>query len=554
MAKKLKRPSVSSPSSGGSSPTGEEPTKLRLALTRVTKPQSTPSISEVDELLEMGRQASNLALKEVEIARQFSQFLPQGHTQAIEWLEETINLLTESNTNTILLFDEATGTYTCLNDEKQADRSPRELTCLGDDFLKALIGREKLITAPLSLGQSHLGFLVIADKADGNLFTTVDQQTLECVARYVSAPVATIQALKESTHTPYVKQVILDLSHRLVGAVDRDDVVSGVLQKLVHSFEFDSGQFVCLDNGCGEGQILCEYKKSRKDQTVGRFLSRQQHRVIEDVTALISLFTSSAWQNPYLLVKSNTLGDRSLNKLFGVHGAESALLMPVRDVLTGRLTGIFTLFRKQPTDFLPKSVLDIVTDASVLVSKALSRTVVLEKALALASSDELTGLVNRRGFYERFQLELERARRSDLPLCVGILDVDHFKRLNDEHGHLTGDRVLKALAVLFQDNVRKTDVVCRFGGEEFVFLLPYTQPKAAKDLLERVRKQVEQLYLLSAEGEALKVTVSAGVTSVGTQNAQQSVNSSAIIAEALAEADELLYQAKETGRNQVLAK
>jgi diguanylate cyclase (GGDEF)-like protein len=174
---------------------------------------------------------------------------------------------------------------------------------------------------------------------------------------------------------------------------------------------------------------------------------------------------------------------------------------------------------------------------------------VLEKALAMASSDELTGLINRRGYYQRFESELERARRHQTPLCVALVDVDHFKSFNDTYGHLSGDLVLKALSELFTQNMRKSDVVCRFGGEEFAILLPDTSLKSAVELMERVRQNVEKLQLFGMNGEALKVTISIGLSEVNTRPKVSPYRSE--ISDSLALADEQLYRAKHQGRNQV---
>ena len=167
----------------------------------------------------------------------------------------------------------------------------------------------------------------------------------------------------------------------------------------------------------------------------------------------------------------------------------------------------------------------------------------------MASCDELTGLMNRRGYYQRFEAEMERSRRHQIPLCVALLDVDHFKRFNDTYGHLSGDLVLRTLAELLIRNLRKSDLVCRFGGEEFAILLPDTTLAAAVELLERVRQSVEALAIPDFTGAILKVTFSAGVTQVDIR--PRANGADAGIADALAAADEQLYRAKHNGRNQI---
>jgi diguanylate cyclase (GGDEF)-like protein len=230
---------------------------------------------------------------------------------------------------------------------------------------------------------------------------------------------------------------------------------------------------------------------------------------------------------------------------------ESAVIVPVMDPTTGKIVGTMNLFRTNPS-LITQETLDIVKEVTFLASLALSRATVLEKALALATSDELTGLTNRRGFYDRFEAEIERARRNPSSLCVAIIDLDHFKKLNDTYGHLSGDIVLKTLARLFDKNVRKSDLVCRFGGEEFVLLLPDTTLKSAEDLINRIRTKVEKLTIKGNSGEPIHVTLSAGLAQVNTINELHRPVQE-VISDALAISDQQLYLAKDKGRNQICA-
>ena len=125
-----------------------------------------------------------------------------------------------------------------------------------------------------------------------------------------------------------------------------------------------------------------------------------------------------------------------------------------------------------------------------------------------ARSDPLTGLLNRRGFEERIELELERARRADHGLSVIVGDLDHFKELNDRYGHSTGDRVLQRFAALCSEAGRRIDAIARIGGEEFALVLPHTDEHGAFLVAERLRRHVRKTF----EAEGLPVTVSFGVT------------------------------------------
>ncbi|UMZ14981.1 diguanylate cyclase [Pseudomonas sp. MPFS] len=164
----------------------------------------------------------------------------------------------------------------------------------------------------------------------------------------------------------------------------------------------------------------------------------------------------------------------------------------------------------------------------------------LEQELRLsASRDALTGALNRRAFTERALHELAQARRHDRSLCLAILDIDHFKRINDSHGHLVGDEALKTFSSTCERQVRRTDIFARFGGEEFVLLLPDTHCEQAFALLERLRTSWSAQRLPVPSGE-LQSTVSIGLVRVGGE---------ASLDHWISLADQALYQAKNQGRN-----
>lgn len=168
--------------------------------------------------------------------------------------------------------------------------------------------------------------------------------------------------------------------------------------------------------------------------------------------------------------------------------------------------------------------------------------VALERINHLASHDEMTGLVNRRRMTELVQVERERCTRSQRPLVLALLDLDLFKLVNDRHGHAAGDAALCAFARCVQNKLRSADVLARWGGEEFLLLLPETSIQGALALLERVRGDVAGLRVESALGP-IRITVSAGLAAGRPGQTLEQV---------LEQADEALYQAKEQGRDRVV--
>jgi diguanylate cyclase (GGDEF)-like protein len=167
------------------------------------------------------------------------------------------------------------------------------------------------------------------------------------------------------------------------------------------------------------------------------------------------------------------------------------------------------------------------------------------RAQQLASLDPLTQAFNRRTFVELAQKQLSRARRLDTPLSLVLVDLDHFKSVNDNHGHLAGDRVLQRLADVMRGQLRKEDVLVRYGGEEFCLLLPDVPGPGAVALAGRIRKAVER-ETFAAGGVEMRLTISAGVAARIDEGPEG-------LDALIARADEALYMAKHRGRNRVAA-
>lgn len=165
----------------------------------------------------------------------------------------------------------------------------------------------------------------------------------------------------------------------------------------------------------------------------------------------------------------------------------------------------------------------------------------IEQLQQEAQTDGLTGLYNKRYFQQALERELERTKRTDQPTTLLLLDLDHFKQVNDRYGHVAGDAVLKSVAEVIQHSVRKLDVPCRYGGEEFAILLPSTPLLVAVQVAERLRGLVAQSKI-RINGNWISATASLGVdtiTRIEHDSPEKFVNS----------ADKWLYKAKAAGRN-----
>jgi len=166
----------------------------------------------------------------------------------------------------------------------------------------------------------------------------------------------------------------------------------------------------------------------------------------------------------------------------------------------------------------------------------------LEHVSEQVREDQLTGTLNRRGLDDAMQREIARAQRKHTPLCVAILDLDNFKKLNDTYGHQAGDDALVHLTNVVKKTLRPTDIVARFGGEEFVIVFAETDVKQAVDVMRRLQRELTKRFFLH-DNERLLITFSAGVAALRPDESQDAI---------LARADKAMYQAKLQGKNRVV--
>lgn len=189
-----------------------------------------------------------------------------------------------------------------------------------------------------------------------------------------------------------------------------------------------------------------------------------------------------------------------------------------------------------------------VTQREAIVSEIVKRTKRLREELAqmetLASTDELTGVYNRRALTKQMHLHLLLTYDKQQPLSIAIMDIDYFKNINDQHGHLIGDEVLQIFVRIIQSQIRKADILARYGGDEFVIIMPNTTSEHAYSTLERIRQSVE-----AHDWPVKGITTSIGYTTYHPR--PDDIPTALLVNEILLEADVALYQAKQGGRNRV---
>ena len=223
--------------------------------------------------------------------------------------------------------------------------------------------------------------------------------------------------------------------------------------------------------------------------------------------------------------------------MVGLAGASLFFGLVNHQSIKGHIAG--RLLNESYIDELKRLNEKIETTSKDFIQRNLELVDAQKKLQLLATHDELTGLHNRRYILDRISEKLPEIRRHQLDCCVVIMDVDHFKQVNDNYGHTAGDDVLRTTAQLLTRELRHGDVIARYGGEEFLILLPMTELASAQLLVERLRSIIEkQTHIL--DGNRVTVTASFGITQFYSQDTADKM---------IDRADKALYQAKMAGRN-----
>lgn len=219
---------------------------------------------------------------------------------------------------------------------------------------------------------------------------------------------------------------------------------------------------------------------------------------------------------------------------------KSLLAVPL--VLRGDIIGILMVTDKTTGEGFSAEDEDLLLNASFHIALALEKLWFYDRLQQLANLDGLTNLYNHRAFQDRLDEEIERARRGGHSIGLMMIDIDLFKIFNDTYGHLAGDKILKEVAKVIRESIRKMDVPARYGGEEFAVILPETTLQGALLVAERIRQEVSEKKI-DYDGKRIGVTVSVGIALYPEDGKDKK--------SLIASADLALYHAKRTGRNRV---
>lgn len=321
---------------------------------------------------------------------------------------------------------------------------------------------------------------------------------------------------------------------RFISASGLQDLLSAIFNEYREEFRLDALTLVLIDP---------EYEIRRVMGNLG--ITETTHPdllFVDDATSLQDYINN--YHHPRLGACTRVC-QRFLFPAAGTMLSSMALFPLVRQ---GELIGSLNIGSHESQRYIPGAATDFLERLAAIIAVCLENAINNEKLKLLGLLDPLTGVHNRRYFDQRLEEEVERCLRDKSTLSCLFLDVDHFKLFNDRHGHHVGDLVLRDVAGLIKRQMRASDVMARFGGEEFAALLAHSAEQEAMEIAERIRHSVANHRASAASGEQLRITVSIGCSSLqGNSDATASMAAKQLVEQA----DRALYRAKQNGRNRV---
>ncbi len=400
-------------------------------------------------------------------------------------------------------------------------------TIRGSEWIKSYIG------APIIAKGDLLGFISL-DAAIPNYFKEEYLPRLEAFANQAAVAIENAQYFSEIAESAQEMSILYEVGLAVTSGLGLENTIVTLFNKLKSVVAIDLFFIAILD----EKKENASYIMFEKDGTRLDFDSLS----IKDRLSL-TRYVIEQCRTIYIpdsKAEDAEFPDKDVAKIPG-HDERSILGIPL--ILRDQTLGVLFLQANNPDAYTNDQIRLIETIANQ-ASIAIENSQLFEKVQHMAITDNLTGAYNRHYFYAYGENEIARAQRYESNLSVVMFDIDHFKLVNDQFGHPVGDQTLVMVAQACAAVLRKADVLCRFGGEEFVIMLPETVLDKAVIAAERIRHAIAKKRLSTENGE-VKVTVSIGVTEMRDKQAN--------LQDLIAEADKALYQAKSEGRNCVRA-
>ncbi len=387
-------------------------------------------------------------------------------------------------------------------------------------YIMTIASTKSELAVPLIVRDEVVGVLDCQSDYE-NFFDTETIDLLTLFSTQASIALQNAKLYSAERHKSQQLEAINAIARQTTAVLDIDELLRKSCEVILQSFETDHVAVLLLE----DGQLVLRAQMGKLTPRLalgialptgmgmcGRAISTGKPVMENDISQVPGYFT-------------------------GFAETKSEMCLPL--VSLGETIGVLALENAQVNAFSAADVQPLESVADICAA-AIQNARYFEKVRQMAYLDGLTGIFNRRYFEVRIAEEIERAHRYENELSIIMIDVDHFKKLNDEFGHLLGDEALRQVSAIFAHNLRKVDIACRYGGEEFVILAPQTSGEAAYGVAEKLRRVVEAWAF---PGVPRPVTIASGVASFPANGRTRD--------ELVKAADDALYRAKQNGRNRV---
>jgi diguanylate cyclase (GGDEF)-like protein len=394
-----------------------------------------------------------------------------------------------------------------------------------------------VVAVPLAIAGRPVGVIGIADTNPQRKFSSVDQRLLHLFAQQAVIAIENARLFAAEKRRSAELTILYESSAAITHTIDLPAVINSAVEQLGKAVDATSAYILSCDLKSGKHTVLAEYFSPNACEL----------ELISDLGVTYQLKDFPRTLEAFRAGKSLTvrLSDPDVDEQdiidMSQYGCRSLLKVPM--IVSDHIRGYAEIWESRSERTWTSDEIRLCQTLANQAAVAIDNARLYGEMYQSAITDPLTGVHNRRGMFEIGQRELERSRLLDKPLSAFMLDIDHFKPINDVHTHAIGDQVLISLARLCNSDLRESDAIGRYGGEEFSILLPGADSKTAMMVAERLRGRIEATPMQTDAGP-ISITVSIGVVCTA--------NGLTDLAALLDQADKAMYAAKRAGRNRVV--